>query len=347
MQRSFIQSLPKAELHLHLEGSVEPATLAELSRFHNTPLPTENNRYDVRGSGDELSEDDVRRLYSYNDFTGFMLAFKAVTERLRTPDDYELITYRLMQKLRQQNVVHAEVYVSVGVVRWRGQDFAPIFEGLERGRERGLRDFGVSLLWIFDAVRHFGPEAATEVFDIAARLRDRNVVGIGLGGDERKGPAEWFRDHFKKAAAAGLRLTAHAGETAGPESVWAALNIGAERIGHGLAIARDPELAEVLAHKQVPLEVCVTSNVRTGVCADLREHPLKALFDEGLMITLNTDDPAMFQTSLTKEYELAQSEFGFSEEQLREIARNSFEASFLPVDKKMKFLQQIDLFVKT
>jgi aminodeoxyfutalosine deaminase len=347
MQRSFIQSLPKAELHLHLEGSVEPATLAELSRFHNTPLPTENNRYDVRGSGDELSEEDVRRLYSYDNFTGFMLAFKAVTERLRTPEDYELITYRLMQKLRQQNVVHAEVYVSVGVVRWRGQEFGPIFEGLERGRERGLRDFGVSLLWIFDAVRHFGPEAATEVFDIAARLRDRNVVGIGLGGDERKGPAEWFRDHFKKAAAAGLRLTAHAGETAGPESVWAALNIGAERIGHGLAIARDPELTEVLAHKQVPLEICVTSNVRTGVCADLREHPLKTLFDEGLMITLNTDDPAMFQTSLNKEYELAQSEFGFTEEQLREIARNSFEASFLPVDKKMKFLQQIDLFVKT
>ncbi|MBZ5532339.1 MAG: adenosine deaminase [Acidobacteriia bacterium] len=347
MQRSFIQSLPKAELHLHLEGSVEPATLAELSRRHNTLLPTENNRYDVRGSGDELSEDDVRRLYSYQNFGGFLMAFKAVTERLRTPEDYELITYRLMQKLRQQNVVHAEVYVSVGVVRWRGQAFDPIFEGLERGRERGQRDFGVSLLWIFDAVRHFGPEAAGEVFDIAARLRDRNVVGVGLGGDERKGPAEWFRDLFKKAADNGLRLTAHAGETAGPESVWGALNIGAERIGHGLAIARDPELTEVLAHKQVPLEMCIISNLRTGACTDLREHPLKAFFEEGLMITLNTDDPAMFQTSLCKEYELAQGEFGFTEEQLREIARNSFEASFLPVEKKVKFLQQIDLFVKT
>jgi adenosine deaminase/aminodeoxyfutalosine deaminase len=347
MQRSFIQSLPKAELHLHLEGSVEPATLAELSRRHNTLLPTENNRYDVRGSGDELSEEDVRRLYSYQNFGGFLMAFKAVTERLRTPEDYELITYRLMQKLRQQNVVHAEVYVSAGVVRWRGQAFDPIFEGLERGRERGQRDFGVSLLWIFDAVRHFGPEAAGEVFDIAARLRDRNVVGVGLGGDERKGPAEWFRDLFKKAADNGLRLTAHAGETAGPESVWGALNIGAERIGHGLAIARDPELTEVLAHKQVPLEMCITSNLRTGACTDLREHPLKAFFEEGLMITLNTDDPAMFQTSLCKEYELAQGEFGFTEEQLREIARNSFEASFLPVEKKVKFLQQIDLFVKT
>ena len=342
MPRSFIQSLPKAELHLHLEGSVEPVTVAELSRRHNTPLPTENNRYDARGSGDVLTEEDVRRLYSYKDFNGFMLAFKAVTERLRTPEDYELITYRLMQKLRQQNVMHAEVYVSVGVIRWRGQEFEPIFEGLERGRERGHRDFGISLLWIFDAVRHFGPDAAAEVFDLASRYRDRNVAGIGIGGDERRGPAEWFSDLYKNAAAQGLRLTAHAGETTGPESVWGALNIGAERIGHGLSIVRDPELVEVLAHKQIPVEICVSSNLRTGVCADFGEHPLKRLFEEGLMVTLNTDDPAMFQTSLCREYELAAEEFGFSRDQLREIARNSFEASFLPVEKKLRFLQQVD-----
>ena len=342
MSRSFIQSLPKAELHLHLEGSVEPGTLAELSRRHNTPLPTENNRYDVRGSGDILTEEDVRRLYSYKDFNGFMLAFKAVTERLRTPEDYELITYRLMQKLRQQNIMHAEVYVSVGVIRWRGQDFGPIFEGMERGRGRGQRDFGISLLWIFDAVRHFGAEAAAEVFELAARYRERSVAAIGIGGDERRGPAEWFGDLYKKAAGQGLRLTAHAGETAGPESVWSALNIGAERIGHGLGIARDPELLEVLAHKQVPVEICVSSNLRTGVCAGFQEHPLKKFFDEGLMVTLNTDDPAMFQTSLCKEYELAREEFGFSRDQLREMARNSFEASFLPVEKKLRFLQQVD-----
>lgn len=340
--KSFIQSLPKAELHLHLEGSVDPATLAELSRRYHTPLPTENNRYDVAGSGDVLTEDDVRRLYSYKNFDGFMMAFKSVTERLREPDDYELVTYRLMQKLRQQNVMHAEVYVSIGVIRWRGQPVAPLFEGMERGRERGQRDFGVSLLWIFDAVRHFGPEAAAEVFDLAARLRDRNVVAIGIGGDEARGPAEKFRDLFKKAADNGLRLTAHAGETTGPASVWGALNIGAERIGHGLAAAQDPELMEVMAEKQVPVEVCVTSNLRTGACPDLKEHPVRKFFDQGLMVTLNTDDPAMFQTSLTKEYELAQQEFEFSDEHLRELARNSFEASFLPVEKKLRFLQKID-----
>ena len=303
--KSFIQSLPKAELHLHLEGSVDPATLAELSRLYNTPLPTENNRYDVAGSGDVLTEDDVRRLYSYKDFNGFLMAFKSVTERLRSPEDYELVTYRLMQKLRQQNI-------------------------------------GVSLLWIFDAVRHFGPEAAGEVFDLAARLRDRNVVGIGIGGDEARGPAEGFRDLYKKAADKGLRLTAHAGETTGPESVWGAINIGAERIGHGLAAASDPELLEVMAQKQVPVELCITSNLRTGACAELQEHPVRKFFDGGLMITLSTDDPAMFQTSLNREYEIAQQEFSFSEEHLRELARNSIEASFLPVEKKLRFMQQID-----
>ncbi len=343
--RSFIQSLPKAELHLHLEGSVDPATLAELSRRHNTPLPTENNRYDVTGSGDVLTEDAVRRLYSYKDFNGFLLAFKSVTERLRTPEDYELVTYRLMQRLRQQNVVHAEVYVSIGVIRWRGQPVEPIFEGLERGRERGQRDFGISLLWIFDAVRHFGPEAASEVFDLAARMRDRNVVGIGIGGDEARGPADWFRDLYKKAADNGLRLTAHAGETTGPESIWGALNIGAERIGHGLAAAHDPELLEVMAQKQVPVEICITSNLRTGACAEMQGHPVRKFFDHGLMITLNTDDPAMFQTTLNREYEIAQQEFSFSQDHLRELARNSIEASFLPVEKKLKFLSQIDFLV--
>jgi adenosine deaminase/aminodeoxyfutalosine deaminase len=271
-----------------------------------------------------------------------MLAFKAVTERLRAPHDYELITYRLMQKLAAQNVLHAEVYVSVGVIHWRGQEFGPIFEGLERGREQGERDFGVSLLWIFDAVRHFGAEAAAKVFEEAARLRDRNVVGIGIGGDERRAPAEMFKEQYKKAADKGLRLTVHAGETAGPESIWGALNIGTERIGHGLTIPHDAELMTVLAEKQLPIEICLSSNLRTGVCPKLKEHPLRTLFDNGLMVTLNTDDPEMFQTSLCWEYELAQQEFNFSDDHLHELARNSFEASFLPPQKKLEFLQRVD-----
>ena len=323
---SFIVTLPKAELHLHLEGAIDPGTLLELRLRH--------------GKSSSLSE--IEQLYTYQDFNGFLMAFKAVTEDLQTADDYELITYRMMERLKAQHVLHAEVYVSVGVNLWRKQDFEAIFEGLDRGRRNGERDFGVSLLWIFDAVRQFGPVAAREVFEVAARHRERNVVAIGMGGDEQKGPPELFRDAYAYAAENGLHLTAHAGENAGPESVWGALNLRAERIGHGLTAAQDPELVEELSTRQVPVEICLTSNLRTGSCPSLSAHPIRQYFDQGIMITLNTDDPAMFRTSLAREYQLAQQSFGFTEEHLRELARNSFEASFLPADKKLRFLNLFD-----
>ncbi|MGA7443491.1 MAG: adenosine deaminase, partial [Candidatus Sulfotelmatobacter sp.] len=166
---SFLRQLPKAELHLHLEGAIEPATLLELRQRH----------------GERATQAEVDALYRYEDFPGFLLAFKNITEHLRTPEDYELITYRLMQRLKEENVLHAEVYISVGVCLWRKQDFAAIFEGLDRGRARGARDFRISLIWIFDAVRQLGAEAAQKVFDLAVRYHDREVVGVGVGGDEQ------------------------------------------------------------------------------------------------------------------------------------------------------------------
>jgi adenosine deaminase/aminodeoxyfutalosine deaminase len=291
---------------------------------------------------DGASLAEVEQLYNCADFAGFLMAFKDVTRHLRTPQDYELITYRLMERLRSENVVHAEVFVSVGVCLWRKQDFAVIFEGLERGRHRGGKDFGISLLWIFDAVRQFGADKAQHVVDLAIRFRDRNVVGFGIGGDERQGPPELFQDVYTRAADNGLRLTAHAGETAGPESIWGALNLKAERIGHGLTAGQDPELMEELAQRQVPIEICVTSNLRTGCCPELSQHPVRAYFDQGLMLTLNTDDPAMFRTSLGAEYQLVQESFGFSDDHMRELARNSFEASFLDGDKKLALFNLID-----
>ena len=323
---TFILGLPKAELHLHLEGSIEPATLAEISQQYH----------------DKLSLDEAEELYRYPDFTGFMLAFKAMVQRLRSPEDYEIIAYDLMKRLRNENVWHAEVYVSVGVCLWRKQDFDSIFEGLERGRERGQRDFGISLLWIFDAVRQFGPEEARLVVEKAVEFKDRNVAGIGIGGDERQAGPELFRDSYQYAAEHGLRLTAHAGETTGPESIWGALNLKAERIGHGLNAGLDPELMAELVERQIPIEICLTSNLRTSCCQRIEEHPLKTYFDLGVMVTLNTDDPAMFHTSLNREYALAQQVFGFSDDQLREIARNAFEASFLPAEKKIELLHRFD-----
>jgi aminodeoxyfutalosine deaminase len=324
---SFILSLPKAELHLHLEGSVEPSTLLELRQRHGM-------------EGATLAE--VEQLYSYKDFAGFLSAFKDVTGHLRTPEDYELITYRLLERLKRQNVLHAEVTVSVGVCLWRKQDFSAIFEGLERGRQRGEKDFGVSVLWIFDAIRQFGAEKAQNVLELAIQFRDRSVAAFGIGGDEAAGPPEWFTGVYPRAAEHGLHLTAHAGESVGPDSIWGALNLKVERIGHGLTAGQDAELVEELAERQIPIEICVTSNLRTGCCPELAQHPVRRYFDQGLMLTLNSDDPAMFRTSLVEEYALAQEAFGFTDEHLRELARNSFEASFLAPEKKIAFLNLLD-----
>jgi adenosine deaminase/aminodeoxyfutalosine deaminase len=323
---AFIRQLPKAELHLHLEGAVEPATLMELRNRH----------------GENATLAETEALYRYNDFASFLMAFKEVSAHLRGPEDYEFVTHRLMQQLKEATVLHAEVYVAVGVCLYRKQDFAAIFEGLERGRVRGARDFGVSLLWIFDATRHFGVEEAQKVFELAARYKDRHVVGVGIGGDEVKAPPELFRGVYAFAEDHGLRLTAHAGETGPAESIWGALNLHAERIGHGLSAAQDSDLIEELAYRQIPVEVCVTSNLRTGCCKTAAEHPVKNYFDQGMMITLNTDDPALFGTSLAREYQFAQETYGFTDEHLRELARNSFEASFLPAEKKLELLGLFD-----
>jgi aminodeoxyfutalosine deaminase len=327
---SFIRRLPKAELHLHLEGTVTPETLVELTTGHDSV---------------HLGLDEARALFHYRDFSGFLLAFKAVTEHLRSADDYELATWRMAQRLAGQGVVHAEVYVSVGVVYyWRRCEFEPLFLGMERARLRAESELGLTLYWIFDAVRHFGPDEAARVFRKAAEMRPQfpSIIGIGIGGDERRTGAEPFRDLYAEARETGLHLTAHAGETVGPEGIWGALNIGAERLGHALSAIHDPELMGVLAERQIPLELCVSSNLRTGCCASPEDHPLRRYFDAGLMVTINSDDPALFLSDLEDEYRIAQERFAFTREHLRELASNSIEASFLPAERKVEILRRLE-----
>ena len=332
----FIRRLPKAELHLHLEGTIEPATLVELSR---------------RTDAQPLSLAEAEALYQYTDFSGFLEAFKAVTRRLRGPEEYELAAYRMIERLAAQGVVHAEVYISVGVVYfWRKDEdiadpllFEKIFAGLERARERGEREFGVSLYWIFDAVRHFSVPEALRVFRLAARMRQEypSIIGIGLGGDERVAASEPFREMYAEAAEAGLRLTNHAGETTGPEAIWEALSIGSERLGHALSAIRDDALVAELHKRQIPLELNPSSNVRTGVCPTLADHPLRRYFDAGLLVTLNSDDPAFFGSAVEDEYRLAHRIHGFAPDELKQLAINSFHASFLPDETKREWISRV------
>ena len=330
---AWLRGLPKTELHLHLEGTIKPETLVELSQRHDK---------------EPLTLEAAKALYQYENFLGFLQSFKGVTERLRSPEDYELITYNMIRDLAAQGIVHAEVYVSFGIIYyWKKTEVEPYVEALERGRLRGEKDFGVTVLWIVDAVRHFGIEEGAKVFRKAAEVRTEypSFVGVGIGGDEARGPANQFRDLYLEARSAGLRLTAHAGESVGPESIWAAINIGAERIGHALSAQFDAELMGVLAEKQIPLELNVTSNIRTGCCNSFEEHPLKSYFESGLMVTLNSDDPPMFGSDLLGEYVLAYERYGFTLEQLRELAANAVEASFLDPASKLALLQRVEQYV--
>jgi adenosine deaminase/aminodeoxyfutalosine deaminase len=332
--QEFIRSLPKAELHLHLEGTIAPATLVELSARHDT-YP--------------LTQHEAEALYQFTDFTEFIESFKAVTRRLRDPEDYELAAWRMMEHLAAQGVVHAEVFISVGVIyMWRNFDprcFEPIFEGLERARRRAARELGLSLYWIFDAVRHFTVEEADRVFRKAAELREfyPSIVAIGLGGDERRSGSEPFRHLYARAQAAGLRLTNHAGETTGPEAIWEALDIGSERIGHALSAIQDEELLQNLKGRAA-LELNPTSNVRTGVCPSFAAHPLRRYFDRGLLVTINSDDPAFFGSDLANEFLLAHTQQGFTRDELRQLAANSIRASFLPENEKSAWLSRINTF---
>ena len=330
--REWLRGLPKAELHLHLEGSITPATLLELSRT-NDPKP--------------LSPADAQAVYRYHDFASFLMSFKAVTERLHTAADYETITYAMLRDLAAQGVRHAEAYISVGILyRFERLDVDEVMAAIERGRTRGERDFGVSLLWIIDAVRHFGVEECARVFRKAAQLREQypSVVGVGIGGDEARGPAHEFRDIYAEAKDSGLHLTCHAGESVGAQSIWGALNIGAERIGHALAAQHDSDLIQVLAERQIPLELNVTSNLRTGCCPALDEHPVRRYFEEGLMVTLNSDDPPFFGANLLDEYLLAHETFEFPLDSMRELAANSVEASFLPPHRKIALLTEVERY---
>jgi aminodeoxyfutalosine deaminase len=331
--QSFIHRLPKAELHLHLEGTITPVTLVELSQRHDAK---------------PITRPEAEALYQFTDFTGFIEAFKAVTHQLMHAEDYELAAWRMMQHLAEQGVVHAEVFISVGVIyMWRNHDpacFEPIFAGLERARIRAEQELGLSVYWIFDAVRHFTVPEAERVFEKAAEMRTEfpSIIGIGLGGDERCCGSEPFREMYIRARESGLRLTNHAGETTGPEAIWEALNIGSERLGHVLSAIYDPDLLHELKTRSVGLELNPTSNIRTGVCASFAAHPLRRYFDEGLLVTLNSDDPAFFGSDVANEYLLAHTEQRFSRDELRRLAANSIRASFLPAATRDSWLRKVE-----
>ncbi len=327
---SFIARLPKVELHVHLEGAVRPETLRELAR-HKRRLEAETEEW-VRAR--------EREHYRYQNFRGFLDAFKLVTLLLETPEDYALATTRLLEELARQNVKYVEIILAAGVILWKNQSLAAIFGAVREAASEAERRLGLRANWIFDAIRHFGPAHVRAVAEEAARYRSAGVVALGIGGDEAQGPAEWFSNVFREARAQGLHVLAHAGEAAGPESVRQAVELlGAERIGHGLAAAQDPSVTALLRERRIPLEVCPTSNLATGVLARLEDHPLPHFLESGLVVTLNSDDPAMFGTSLESEFMLAATQFGLQQDVLAGLCENAIRSAFLAEEAKAALLK--------
>jgi adenosine deaminase/aminodeoxyfutalosine deaminase len=337
-QRTILDKLPKAELHLHLEGSIRPETAVELAARHGTKLTAE----------------EVVARYNYSDFAGFIDVFKWVTSFLRNPEDYALITRKLLEELQRQNVVYAEITISTGVMLRRMQNVEANFAAIRETSQ--IVSFNrLRTAWIFDAARQFGADSAKEVARWACKLHKSGVIALGMGGDELAFPAVNFRAAFDLAREEGLHILCHAGEIGGPEAVREAVEtLGAERIGHGIAVMHDPALAEMLALRRIVLENCPTSNLCTGALAkqigkpsaSLADHPLPKFIERGLAVVLSSDDPALFHTDLLSEYAHAES-LGLSKQQLLQLAEQSFNAAFLPPLDKRQLLDDFRVATKS
>jgi adenosine deaminase/aminodeoxyfutalosine deaminase len=327
----FIDGLPKAELHVHHVGSASPRAVAELAARHegSTPVPADP---------DKLAE-----YFTFTDFGHFIQVYLTVVDLIRTPEDVWTLTHEVARDLSAQNVRYAELTVTPFSTITRGVAAEAFCDAIEDARHRAEQDFGVALRWCFDIPGEAGLPSAELTLDVALNNHPDGLVSFGLGGPEVGVPREQFAPYFAKARAAGLHSVPHAGESTGPETIWDAIrHLGAERIGHGIAAVHDPELMAYLAEHRIALEVCPTSNVRTRSVPSLAEHPLPALAAAGIPVTINSDDPPMFSTTLNTEYSVAAELLGLDEAGVADLARASVRQSFAEDGMKTALLAEID-----
>ncbi|BCJ57339.1 adenosine deaminase [Micromonospora endophytica] len=332
--RTFIAGLPKAELHVHHVGSASPRIVAELAARHEgrSPVPA-----------------DPQQLVDYfvfRDFAHFIELYLSVVDLIRDQEDVWLLTHEVARELARQQVRYAELTVTPYSHVARGIPAPAFCEAIEDARKRAAADFGIELRWCFDIPGEAGLPAAEETLRICLEERPDGLISFGLGGPEIGVPRPQFKPYFDRARAAGLHSVPHAGETTGPQTVWDALReLGAERIGHGISAAEDPQLLAHLAERQIPLEVCPTSNVRTRAVASIEEHPLPRLVEAGVLVTINSDDPPMFGTTLDDEYAVAAELLRAGPPQVAALARAAVTASFLNEPAKRHLTAEIDAYL--
>lgn len=326
--RAFIHALPKVELHVHLVGSAGVDTVLELARRHpHAGVPTDR--------------DELREFFTFRDFPHFLKVYWAVQSMLTDRHDIETLVVGLADELARQNGRYAEVTVTPYNHLLDGMAGDELLAGLATGRAEAARR-GVELVWCFDIPGEKGLKAAQETLAFALTERPEGLVSFGLGGPEVGVERGQFAPYFAAAREAGLHSVPHAGETTGAATVWSAVrDLAAERIGHGTGAAEEPELLAYLAEHRIPVEVCPTSNVRTQQVPSIAAHPVRRMLDAGVIVTLNTDDPPMFGATLEGEYLAVAEAFALGEDDLRQLARNAVDASFLPTTRKTALLNDL------
>ena len=324
---SYITAMPKVELHVHLEGSTRPETFLKLAKRHAIQLPA-----------DDL--DGLYRWFRFTDFGHFLEVYLKIAQSLKTPEDIELITREFLEGQASQNIRYCEVIYSPYTQYFlNGVPFDEQMEALTRGRIYAKEQYGIECQFIFDISRETSPAEGVIVAEWAISAMDQGVCALGLGGPEVGNPPEKFRDAFDLAYDAGLPAVPHAGETVGPESIRGALAwLHPVRIEHGVRGMEDPELVKILRAKQIPLDVCPTSNICLNVYPSLEAHPLPQMIAEGLNVTLNSDDPPLFSTTLTHEFINAFEVMGLTLDELHQLVRNAIDAALLPDEKKSVLL---------
>jgi aminodeoxyfutalosine deaminase len=332
VEREFLLGLPKAELHVHHVGSASPRIVAELAARHPaSPVPTD--------------AEELAKYFTFTDFAKFIEVYLSVVDLIQTPEDVRLLTYEVARDMALQNVRYAELTVTPYTSVLRGIAAEAFCEAIEDARTAADKELGVTLRWSFDVPGESGIPAAIETARIATEIRPDGLVSFGLGGPEIGVPRPQFAPYFDAARAAGLHSVPHAGETTGPETIWDAVRVlKAERIGHGTSAMQDPALVDYLGDHGIVLEVCPTSNLATQAVASYDEHPLRAMVEAGLSVTINSDDPPMFGTDLTSEYAVAARLLELDEAGAAELARAAVRASFAEDSVKDKLIAEIDAY---
>lgn len=327
--KNFLASVPKAELHLHLEAVISLAGVKKLYK----------NKF-----GKEMSKEEQKDLFSYEDLNGFIQAFLKIQAMYSSVNDFKTVFEELGKYLSKNGIVYSEVFFAPTAFLKQGFKYDEMVKIFDAGVEKIKEKYGITVKLLMDVSRTFGCENAMNNYNLLKQFPSKNIIGIGLGGAEAKGAAKEYAPVFQKALAEGYKAVAHAGEDVGPESMWDAINeCHAQRLGHGITAIQDEKLMDELKKTQLPIEICITSNTFTKkIVQKAKDHPVRNFYDRGMMVNINTDDPVFFKTTLLDEFWICHKELNFTMDEVKQLVKNSFTSAFLSDKEKKDWCKKVD-----